>query len=127
MLEIQGSGEIRLTRGNTAVLEITPYMGTPDDPVILSAGDKVLFTIKNTLGKVMFQKELGAGDQDPDTHALTLNIEPSDTVSRPEGAYTYDIVLVYSSGEAYTFIPKSPFILTPAVGTYKDLTGGDGS
>lgn len=127
MLEIQGSGEIRLTRGNTAVLEITPYMVTPDDPVILSPGDKVIFTIKNTLGKVMIQKVLDAGDQNPDTHALPLTIEPSDTVNRPEGAYTYDVVLVYLSGEAYTFIPKSPFILTPAVGTYKDLMGGDGS
>lgn len=119
MLCIKGT-DIRLTRGNSAALDIIPHNGTPDDPIMLKEGDRVLFTIKSSLGSTILQKALTAADQSEDG-SVKLVLAPEDTVCIAPKVYTYDVVLVFENGEAYTFIPRSAFEIVEAVGTYKDM------
>lgn len=114
---------ITLTRGNTAELLILP---TNEDgtPYFLEENDKVLFTVKNGIGKEMLQKEISSTAQDAETGEITVVLSPEDTIRMNPQAYTYDVLLVTASGDAYTFIPRSVFEITLAVGTYTDI-GGD--
>lgn len=111
---------ISLTKGNTAVLDILPWIDTPDNPVFLEENDKVLFTIKHLFGNVMLQRVLTKSDQNEDG-CVKLTIYPEETINMAPAEYTYDVVLIFESGESYTFIPKSTFQILPAVGTYQDL------
>lgn len=124
MLTINGTN-ITLTRGNTAELLILP---TNEDgtPYILEENDKVLFTVKNGIGKEMLQKEISSTAQDAETGEITVVLSPEDTIRMNPQAYTYDVLLVTASGDAYTFIPQSAFEITLAVGSKTDL-GGDGT
>lgn len=119
MLSINGT-DIQLTRGNTAVLDIVPYIDKPENPVMLNEGDKVLFTVQTSLDVQQLQKVLTYSDQSEDG-SLQLVIEPQDTIGLADGAYTYDVVIIFADGGAYTFIPKSEFQVLKAIGTYQDL------
>lgn len=122
MLKISGT-DITLTRGNTAELLVLPK-NDDDTPYILASDDKVLFTVKNRVGKGLVQKTLTASAQDPETGEITIVLAPEDTIELAPQAYTYDVLLITASGDAYTFIPLSVFEITLAIGTYQDI-GGD--
>lgn len=122
MLKIAGN-QITITRGNSATIEITPYIGSLETPVILSEDDKVLFTVKDSFKKIKFKKVLTKENQDSSTGAVTLTLFPEDTINFLEQNYSYDCVLIYTNGDAYTFIPSSLFIVSTAIGTYADLDG----
>lgn len=122
MLTINGTN-IMLTRGNTAELLILPQ-NEDGTPFFLEEGDKVLFTVKNRYDKEMIQKEILPSSQDEETGEITIILSPEDTIKMNPQAYTYDVLLVTASGDAYTFIPRSVFEITLAVGTYTDI-GGD--
>lgn len=114
---------ITLTRGNTAELLVLPQ-NEDGTPFFLEEGDKVLFTVKNRYDKEMLQKEILPSAQDVETGEITIILSPEDTIKMNPQAYTYDVLLVTASGDAYTFIPRSVFEITLAVGTYTDI-GGD--
>lgn len=122
MLMISGT-DIMLTRGNTAELLVLPQ-NEDGTPFFLEEGDKVLFTVKNRYDKEMIQKEILPSAQDEETGEITIILSPEDTINMNPQAYTYDVLLVTASGDAYTFIPRSVFEITLAVGTYTDI-GGD--
>lgn len=122
MLMISGTN-ITLTRGNTAELLVLPK-NDDDTPYILASDDKVLFTVKNRVGKGLVQKTLTASAQDPETGEITIVLAPEDTIELAPQAYTYDVLLVTESGDAYTFIESSTFSVVSAIGTYKDVGGG---
>ena len=50
MFDIFDKNVIRIARGNSANINITPIDTDTGTPVILQEGDKVLFTVKNQNG-----------------------------------------------------------------------------
>ena len=80
--------------------------------------------LKNRYDKEMLQKEILPSAQDEETGEITIVLSPEDTIRMNPQAYTYDVLLVTASGDAYTFIPRSVFEITLAIGTYTDI-GGD--
>lgn len=119
------SNTIELTRGNSALIEITPMDSETQSPIILDDGDYVLFTVKDMVGNTILQKKLTSDDY-PDAGSNCLNciLEPSDTVVAPLGVHKYDCLYVTGDGRAVTFI-SSHFILSDACGIYTDAVGGD--
>ena len=106
MLYIDDDNNIKLTRGNTAYLslEIEDDEGQPYD----YSADTVTFTVKrNTITKeVILQKQFEGG---------SIKIEPSDTERLDYELLTYDVKLVTPSGDVFTVIDPSIFMLTEEV------------
>lgn len=124
MFDIFDKNIIRIMRGNSASINITPIDTDTGTPVILQEGDKVLFTVKNQNGATVMKKVLTSADYDDgEDTSLNCSIEPDDTIDLLTGEYAYDCLLV-SGGQAVTFISSS-FIIEKALGTYVDLSGGD--
>lgn len=109
MFRINGEN-IELTAGNTADLIITPYDN--DEIVTLEEGDKVIFTVSagedDFIRKVLTLDNYEEGE-------LVLHLTPDDTAEMPPGQYAYDCMIVFASGEAYTFIGKANFTLLQAI------------
>lgn len=124
MLTITSSNVLKLTKGNSCIIDITPIDATTKQPVILQSGDKVLFTVKGYSGTVL-QKTLTEADYDDGDTSLNCAINPEDTVDLPVGEYAYDCLYLTDDGQAVTFI-SSKFIITTAAGLYTDaeLEGG---
>lgn len=124
MFDIFDKNVIRIVRGNSASINITPIDTDTSTPVILSEGDKVLFTVKNQNGATVMQKVLtSANYDDGEDTSLNCSIEPDDTIDLLTGEYAYDCLLLVGS-QAVTFI-SSAFIIEKALGTYEDVSGGD--
>lgn len=124
MFDIFDENVIRIMRGNSASINITPIDTDTGTPVILSDGDKVLFTVKNQNGATVLKKVLTSSDyDDSEDTSLNCSIEPEDTIDLLTGEYAYDCLLV-SGSQAVTFISSS-LIIEKALGTYVDLSGGD--
>jgi hypothetical protein len=124
MFDIFDKNVIRIVRGNSASINITPIDTDTSTPVILSEGDKVLFTVKNQNGATVMQKVLtSANYDDGEDTSLNCPIEPDDTIDLLTGEYAYDCLLLVGS-QAVTFI-SSALIIEKALGTYEDVSGGD--
>lgn len=123
MLSISGN-ILKLTRGNSCVIDITPIDAETKQPYILTHGEKVLFTIKDRFNQKTLQKKLTQDDYGEGT-SLNCVIEPSDTIEMPVGEYFYDCLLLTGDGKAITFI-SSKFIILEAAGYYTDGGVNDG-
>lgn len=126
MFTIYNDNSIRITKGNSAMIDITPISTVTLEPIILSDGDKVVFTIKNSKHEIVFQRVLTADDYEGDEDtSLNLRFDPADTIDLPTGTYVYDCLLLVSDdeeiAEANTFI-SSTLTITPAVGLYTDVS-----
>lgn len=129
MYDIFGDNIIKIVRGNSALIDITPIDTETGDPIILESSDKVLFTAKDRNGNTVIQKQLTSQDySDPEDPSLNCIIDKEDTVDLLTGEYKYDCLYIYPDGQAITFI-SSTLIILDAVGTYKDIlpSGGDSS
>ena len=127
MYDIFGDNIIKIVRGNSAFIDITPVDTETGDPVVLDQSDKVLFTVKNRNGDTVIQKQLTHLDySDPEDKSLNCLIDKEDTIDLLTGEYKYDCLYIYPDGQAITFI-SSTLIILDAVGTYKDIlpSGGD--
>ena len=122
MFNISDCNFISLTRGNSAVIQITPTDSNTGDPIILSDTDRVIFTIKNRRNVTVFQKILTANDYEEGSTALSCYMDPDDTIDLPTGEYKYDCLFVTDDKQAVTFI-QSIFVLTDAYGVYTDAGG----
>jgi hypothetical protein len=124
MFEINNkTNKITLTQGNSAIIDITPYLNDSQNPIVLQEGDKVLFTVKSVSGREYLKKILTNNDYDNEEDtSLNVVLTPEDTVNLAPYRYLYDLLLIYANGEAYTFIGTSEFEITQAVGTINDLT-----
>lgn len=121
MFEVYNGNKIRLTKGNTVTIDITPIDEETQDPIILVDNDKVLFTIKTSGGRTMLQKTLTKDDYS-DEHDTSVNcvIDASDTIDWETGIYYYDCLLYLTNGDIVTFISSTIQIL-PALGKYTDV------
>jgi hypothetical protein len=122
MLTITSANVLKLTKGNSCIIDITPIDTETKQPYILQSGEKVLFTIKNRIEQTVLQKELTSEDYGEEDTSLNCVIEPADTIGLNVGEYFYDCLLLMDDGQAITFI-SSKFIILDAAGYYTD--GGE--
>lgn len=114
---------LKITQGNSVEVLITLTDTDTRLPITIGEGDKVLFTVKNQNGITVIQKTLTSNDLAEDGYSIIMTILPEET-NIVTGEYPYDVLLVTLDGQAVTFI-SSTVIITPAVGLYTDVGGGD--
>ena len=103
--------KIKMTRGDTAVINVTAKYKASGDTYEPQPGDSVTFAVKKS-----------ANDSTPllvknipiDTMQLWLN--PEDTKTLRFGTYIYDIQLTYANGDVDTFIPNGQLEISTEVG-----------
>lgn len=105
MLKITSDNHIKLTRGDTARIELA--ISKDGEPYDFSS-DTVVFSVKTSTitPEYVFQKEVVDG---------VIYIAPSDTESLPYGTYRYDVQVTTQSGDVCTVIPPNNFIVAPEV------------
>ena len=109
-----------ITAGNSAIIDITPINEDTGLPIKLIEGDKVLFTVKSTLGRTMLQKTLTNEDYDGvEDDSLNCVLNPSDTVDWYPDEYLYDCLMITADGTSITFI-SSTLEVNKALGVYTD-------
>ena len=113
---------LKLTKGNSCIIDITPIDTETKQPYILQSGEKVLFTVKDRISQTVFQKALTNDDYGDGDTSLNLVINPEDTIGMRVGEHDYDCLLLTDDGQAVTFI-SSKFIILEAAGYYTD--GGE--
>lgn len=114
---------LKITQGNSVEVLITLTDTDTRLPITIGEGDKVLFTVKNQNGITVIQKTLTSNDLAEDGYSIIMTVLPEET-NIVTGEYPYDVLLVTLDGQAVTFI-SSTVIITPAVGLYTDVGGGD--
>lgn len=109
MFYIDRSGNIGLTRGDTARLKVDITNEVTSQPYRLGANDILTLTVKKNFRdtEIVFQK-ISAG-------LNTIHIEPSDTADCNFGKYIYDVQLETENGDIYTIINPSVFELMKEV------------
>lgn len=109
MLYVLNDNTIKLTRGDTALLSIDIYNETIGNSYELAADDKLTLSVKKTLkgSTYCFQKTI--------TGSTSITIKPEDTRNLDFGDYFYDVQLNTSTGDVYTVIEPSPFVVMPEV------------
>lgn len=100
---------IKLTRGDTARIQVPIVSDTTNSPYELDESDKLVLTIKQkeTDSLALVQKII--------TGSNSFHILPSDTKGIPFGKYVYDIELTTSAGDVYTVIEPATFELLKEV------------
>ena len=123
---------IRLTRGDTAVIETIPVIDVDEDgkitdvdqPITLRGDDKVLFCVGSATGRIYLKKVLTADDYD-DTGVLAVILKPSDTIHLQPFNYNFDFTYLPESGDAYTYA-SGIFSLIDKIGTIENVGEGNG-
>lgn len=113
MLKIDKNNIVLLTKGDSAVLELSlkayfdngfhaPYFPTRRDSIVLTLKESA-----DHCSKVILKKDM---------QELSLFVfNPEDTRHLHCGIYYYDVQLITEDGEIYTVIPPSIFELLPEV------------
>lgn len=109
MLSVSKSGEIKLTRGDTARLTVA-VTDTEGQPYTVKDDDVLTLTIKqNYEDEVPVIEKVVTGD-------TTFHIEPKDTKSLAFGKYKYDVQITTADGDNYTVIDDKTFEVAKEVG-----------
>ena len=111
MFRIRDDNTIILTQGNSAIINVIPYIDDESEPIVLSTDEKIYFTIKSPSGRVYMQKVLTLNDYDEENN-LNLIFKPEDTINLEVYDYLYDMLYVNKDGDAYTFIESVPIFST---------------
>lgn len=110
MLYIENN-DIKLTRGDTAYLQVPIENRLPDGrtvPYELAADDVLVMTMRlNYDSEVCFQKSIRGVN--------TFHILPEDTKNCKFGKYKYDVQLTTAEGDVYTIIEPACFQVLPEV------------
>lgn len=109
------TNDIRIYRGNTAVVNISVSVSGKN--YMLEDGDIIKFTVKTDKcvhNEKVIEKILTADDYN-DEGGLEITLNPEDTAYLKTGNYVYDCGLQFANGSFYTFIPKSSFVLLEAL------------
>ena len=103
MLKISSSGDIELTRGDTAWLTVAinddngeAYTVKGNDVLTLSLKKKAVDE-----EPILLQKIIKGTD--------TFHIQPEDTAKLEFGKYKYDVELTTAGGDVFTVIPPAVF------------------
>ena len=103
MLRISPTGEIELTRGDTAYLEIEINNEVTGEAYTIGRGDKLTLSLKKSVydETPVFTKTIQGNN--------VFNIAPEDTSSLSFLKYWYDVQLTTSGGDVYTVVEPSIF------------------
>lgn len=109
MLHVLDNGSIKLTRGDTARLNVSIKNTTLDEDYEIAADDVLTLTVKKTVNdsEPLVQKAV--------TGSASFKLEPADTASLAYGKYKYDVQLATAAGDVYTVIEPSTFEITSEV------------
>lgn len=109
MLVVSKSGEIRLTRGDTARLTVS-VTDNERQPYTVKEDDVLTLTIKQNYEdeEPLIEKKI--------TGSSTFHIKPEDTKSLAFGSYLYDVQVTTADGDNYTVIDDKKFKITNEVG-----------
>lgn len=107
---------IHLTRGDSAVIDLTIQDRVTGSVFILSDGDRLIFTLKRfiTDKEPVLTKSLGQGIQQEQSHYV-IQFLPEDTRFLSNGRYIYEVKLVRENGYTDTIIPARDFFLERSV------------
>lgn len=111
MLYVEADNTVRLTRGDTAYLQVPIVNDVTLEPYIVAEDDTLILSVKRTVKdtEVCFQKTVKGTD--------IFHIKPEDTRQCEFGKYKYDVQLTTSSGEVYTVIEPTCFEILTEVTT----------
>lgn len=108
---------IKLTRGDTLVIQLQLKLKTTGEEYTPQEGDAVRFGLKSRLNasrtsyierEPLIEKSISIDD-------MLLRLDPEDTKNLPFGDYRYDIEVTFSDGKVDTVINDAPFVLLPEV------------
>lgn len=103
MLYIDRDVNITLTRADTAFIDVISFKNQKGETYQLFEGDKVYFRLKTN---PILEKELTV---DLVNNRANLHIIPEDTAELQFTTYKYEMELVTSAGEHFTFIADKNF------------------
>jgi uncharacterized membrane protein YkoI len=106
MLKIYSDNRIRLTRGDTAFIEVK-LLDDKGEKYEAKETDKLYFRLKrnSTLKDILIEKEISID-------SLTLELQEDDTKNLKFGDYIYEIELVTIENYHFTIIANTGFTLT---------------
>jgi hypothetical protein len=109
VLYIDPNNTIRLTRGDTAYLDIDIVEDSTGEPYEMKAGDTLTLSVKCTVNdaECCFCKTV------EQTKLIVIN--PEDTAHLQFGKYKYDVQLNTAAGEVFTVIEPACFTIMPEV------------
>lgn len=102
--------EISITRGDSAYIEFA-LKDNSGNTITLQANDRVRCQVRDKVdGNLIFEGLIQYQD-----NKVIWKIRPSDTADEQIGTYVWDAQLEYSSGDIFTFVDVSKFIILPEV------------
>lgn len=130
IVEKKGQIVIRLTAGDSAEIETSPFIDadsnkifdidSDDKPIVLGDDDYVLFCVASPSGRVYLKKLLTNQDYNSDG-ILTMKLSPTDTIDLQPFSYLFSFSYMPHKGEdCYTYA-TGIFNLIHAVGTIREL------
>lgn len=117
MFEIVKENTIKLTRGDSLVLQLQLKQKSNGEEYTPQEGDTILFGLKSRLNssrtayvekEPLVEKSISISD-------MMLRLDPEDTKSLPFGDYAYDIEITFADGKVDTPINSAPFVLLSEV------------
>lgn len=110
---------IRLTRGDSAEIDLTIRDRVAGNIFILGDGDRLIFTLKRfiTDKDPVLVKSIGRGIRQ-ERERCVLEFLPEDTRNLPCGRYVYEVKLTRENGYTDTVISARDFFLERSVMDY---------
>lgn len=108
MFLVDSNNNITLTRGDSASLCVDLYDANGDQ-YVLKEGDYIVFSMAADYDTAAILKKVSASP--------SIALTPADTQELAVGVYLYDIAIRTSSGNVYTPIGVSKFIITSNIDT----------
>lgn len=108
MFSVDSNNNITLTRGDSASLYADLYDANGDQ-YILKEGDYIVFSMAADYDTAAILKKISASP--------SITLAPADTQELTIGTYLYDIAIRTSSGDVYTPIGVSKFIVVSNLDT----------
>lgn len=108
MLTVSNTGVVRLTRGDTAELEVT-ISKADGSAYEMQPDDKLIFSVKKTIKSAEYDVQKIV------TGSNVIHIDPADTANMAFANYLYDVELRTAAGAVYTVIPPTGFEIATEV------------
>lgn len=121
MIEITESGDIKITKGDSAYIQFD-LLNREDEPLTVKETDTVRLQVrdKQTGGRLLFEGDVILNTENS---SVLWHIRPKDTAEAiPKAVYFYDSEIETEEGDVYTFVHTMKFEILPEI-TRKD--GGD--
>lgn len=105
MLKISPSGDIELTRGDSALFQVDIRNDETGEAYVMKPTEELTMTISSTVyeeGYLLQKTAIGTN---------IIEFKPIDTSNMEYGTYKYDVQLTTNSKDVFTVVPPSNFKL----------------